>query len=90
MQKLNDRIKILRKSIDITQEQLAEIVGVSPQAVSRWECGTTSPDITLLPRLAEIFKITVDELLGVNENQRVKEIGNIVSEAEKLINKNIK
>lgn len=89
MQKLNDKIKILRKSIDITQEQLAEIVGVSPQAVSRWECGTTSPDITLLPRLAEIFKITVDELLGVNENQRAKEIGNIVSEAEKLINKNI-
>ncbi|MBE6776711.1 MAG: helix-turn-helix transcriptional regulator [Ruminococcaceae bacterium] len=86
---INRQIKNLRKSKDITQEQLAEIVGVSPQAVSRWECGTTYPDILLLPRLAEVFNTTVDELLGVNEKQKAEEITNIINEAEKLINKNI-
>ena len=89
MQNLNNRIKALRKAKDITQEQLAEMIGISPQAVSRWECGTTFPDIMLLPRLAEVFNITTDELLGVNEKEKRQEIDFIISEAEKLIDKNI-
>ena len=52
MLQFKDRIKKLRKEKDMTQEQLAEYMGVSPQAVSRWETGTTCPDIFALPALA--------------------------------------
>lgn len=88
MRNLSTRIKNSRKSKDITQEQLAEILGVSTQAVSRWECGITCPDIMLLPRLAEIFGITVDELLGVNEKEKMQEINSIIEEAEANIDNN--
>ena len=44
MVNFHERLKALRKQNDLTQEQLAEYMGVSPQAVSRWECGITCPD----------------------------------------------
>ena len=66
-QSIGNRIKQLRKSRGMTQDQLAERVGVSPQAVSKWENDISSPDISLLPRLAEIFQVTVDSLLGMPE-----------------------
>ncbi len=46
----------------MTQEQLAEELGISPQSVSRWECGNTMPDVMLLPKLARIYGVTVDDL----------------------------
>ena len=61
---LGDRIKHHRKRLGLTQEQLAERMGVSPQAVSKWENNLSCPDIAALPQLAEVFGITVDELLG--------------------------
>ncbi len=61
---LGKRIMQHRKRLGMTQEQLAERVGVSAQAVSKWENDLSCPDITLLPQLAEIFGISVDELLG--------------------------
>ncbi|MBQ3491453.1 MAG: helix-turn-helix transcriptional regulator, partial [Oscillospiraceae bacterium] len=61
---IGTNIKRLRSAKNITQEQLAGYLGVSSQAVSRWECGTACPDISLLPQLADFFEITVDELLG--------------------------
>lgn len=62
---LGRRIAALRKEKGLTQEQLAEKVGVSAQAVSKWENDISCPDITLLPLLAELFGVSVDELLGV-------------------------
>ena len=64
---IGENIKYLRKEKDITQEQLAEMLGVSYQSVSRWENNACYPDMELLPTLAGIFGTTVDKLLGVNE-----------------------
>ena len=83
------RIKSLRKSRNITQEQLAGYLDVSPQAVSRWETGASCPDISLLPQIAELFGITTDELLGVNETEKRREINAVVTETSALIEKNI-
>ena len=62
---LNERIAFYRRKCGLTQEELAEKCSVTPQAVSKWENGLTSPDISLLPRLGEVFGVTTDELLGV-------------------------
>ena len=62
---LNERISYYRRKCGLTQEELAEKCSVSPQAVSKWENGLTAPDISLLPRLGEVFGCTTDELLGV-------------------------
>jgi transcriptional regulator with XRE-family HTH domain len=79
----NEKIKQHRKAKDLTQEQLADIFHVSPQAISRWETGATCPDIELLPFIASFFKITVDELLGVDQirdKERIKAITMEVSD----------
>jgi len=55
----------LRRTKGITQSELAEYLGVSFQAVSKWENGTTMPDITLLPMLSDYFQVSVDEILGL-------------------------
>jgi len=83
------RIKNLRKSRGITQEQLAGFLDISPQAVSRWETGASCPDIALLPQIAEFFGITTDELLGVNDAEKRREIRAIVAETSVQIDKNI-
>lgn len=61
---LGKNIIRLRHNIGMTQEELAEHMGVSKSAVSKWETSTTYPDILLLPQLATLFNATVDELLG--------------------------
>ena len=61
---LGQRIKFHRTRLHMTQEQLAQKIGVSPQAVSKWEHDQSCPDILVLPDLAELFGLTVDELLG--------------------------
>ena len=63
-QTLGKRIASNRKRMKLTQDQLAEQLGVTAQAVSKWENDQSCPDITMLPRLAEIFGISTDELLG--------------------------
>jgi len=61
---IGERIAVLRKSKGFTQEELASAIGVSAQSVSKWETGTTMPDILLLPVLADLFDVTVDALFG--------------------------
>ncbi len=56
-----------RKAMGITQEELAANLGVSAQAVSKWENNLSCPDISLLPEIAKLFNISVDELLGVQQ-----------------------
>ena len=63
------RIITLRKELSMTQEQLAQQLGITAQAVIKWETGQSYPDITLLPKLAEVFHVRVDELLGVAPQQ---------------------
>ena len=63
-QTLGKRIMENRKKLGLTQDQLAEKLGVTAQAVSKWENDQSCPDITMLPKLAEIFGTTTDTLLG--------------------------
>lgn len=63
---IGENLKSLRKNADLTQDEIAEMLGVSPQSVSKWERGDTYPDITLLPSIANIFKISVDALIGMD------------------------
>lgn len=62
-----------RKKLELTQEQLAEQLGISYQAVSKWENGIACPDIMMLPKLAKIFDITIDALFGI-EDEVVSEL----------------
>lgn len=55
-------LKRFRLARNMTQERAAEALGVSTQTVSRWECGTTLPDVTILPKIAELYCITIDDL----------------------------
>ncbi len=64
MNMLGKTIKCLRQSKGVTQEQLAEYLHISCQAVSKWENAAALPDITLLPLLAEYFDVSIDELFG--------------------------
>jgi transcriptional regulator with XRE-family HTH domain len=61
---IGKRIASLRKGKGLTQDELSEMMGISPQAISKWENDQSYPDITSLPQLAEILGITVDELLS--------------------------
>lgn len=62
--KLYENIKSLRKEKGLTQEKLAEILGVSVGAVSKWENGNNTPDILMLASLADVFDVSIDALLG--------------------------
>lgn len=66
---LGNRIATLRKDKNMTQEQLAVMLNVSNQAVSKWEASQCCPDVTLLPQLADIFGVTIDSLFGREEPQ---------------------
>lgn len=71
MNTMGSRIAVRRKKMGMTQEELAVKMGVSAQAVSKWENDASCPDISLLPRLCRILGITSDELL-TGDNSSVK------------------
>ena len=71
---IGENIRIFRKTKDMTQEQLSEMLGVSCQSVSRWESGACYPDMELLPLMSEIFEVTVDRLLGVDKIAEKKNV----------------
>ena len=62
--KINEQIAFLRKQKGLTQEELAKALGVTNQSVSKWESAQCCPDIQLLPEIAKLFEVSVDELLG--------------------------
>jgi len=68
--KIGEKIKAKRRERGLTQEELANILGVTKAAVSKWENEDSYPDITLLPQIAQIFHITMDELFDYTIDQK--------------------
>ncbi|MBO6053077.1 MAG: helix-turn-helix transcriptional regulator [Clostridia bacterium] len=78
---LGRKIRELRRRDNRTQEALAEAVGVTPQAISRWESGGGYPDMESIPAIANYFGITIDELFGY-ENDRERKIDALLARSE--------
>ena len=76
--KLGATIKKLRTERGITQEELANKIGVSFQAVSKWETNTTTPDIAIIPRLALFFGVSIDSLFAINNDDYMERISNMI------------
>lgn len=85
LMKMNEIIRKRRKELNLTQEQIADYLGISTPAVNKWEKGNTYPDITLLPGLARLLKIDMNTLMSFNEDLTDIEIKQIVLEIEKII-----
>ena len=81
---IGTNIKRLRLIKGLTQEQLADLLSLSSAAVSKWEAKNTYPDITMLFPLAEIFGVTVDELLGYDEAKAKADVDKILAEYQRL------
>ena len=84
---LGSVIKRLRTEQGVTQDALAEYLGISYQAVSKWETGTTLPDITLLPKLAAFFGVRIDELFSVNHEDELERI-DVMLQKENMTDQN--
>ena len=78
--KLGEKIKTLRKQKNISQEVLAQYLGVTFQAVSKWENGTTMPDVATIPAIASFFGVSTDELFDFNLYETQKQVEAIVDE----------
>ncbi len=72
MNSIGQKIKTCRRALDLTQEQLAELLGVTYQAVSKWECGSASPDLAMIAPLTRLFGISADELLGLTKEENAE------------------
>jgi len=81
---IGNKIKELRKQRGITQEQLANSIGISFQAVSKWENGIALPDITLVPIIASYFGVSMDELFEFNLKEIEAAVDTVVNEAYKF------
>ncbi len=83
--KIGSFLKELRKEKGITQEQFAEVLGVSGRTVSRWETGSNMPDISLLISIAEYFDVSIPEIINgerksENMNEEIKEVAVTMSD----------
>ena len=83
---IGDNIARLRKGAGLTQAELAEKLGVSDKAVSKWENGQGYPDITIFPRLSEIFCVSIDRLM-LGEEKGITIAGNIIIDVVKNISR---
>ncbi len=81
---LGKKIRQLRFKAGLTQEQLAEKLGIGPQSVSKWENAVAMPDITTLPLLAEVFGVSIDDLFDLTAEQRLNRIENRMDAEEEL------
>ena len=77
MENIGKQIRFFRKKKGMTQEQLAELLNISAQAVSKWETGLALPDISLVTTLAAIFNVSTDELFGFDRREMEQEIESI-------------
>ena len=81
---IGTNIRNLRSAKQITQKQLASFLGITEQAVSRWENGSGYPDITMLPSIASFFGVSSDTLLGINADERSTRLTEIRREIKRL------
>ena len=81
---IGTNIKKLRRERDITQEQLAELLHLTPSAISQWETDRVLPDISCLPRLANIFRVSADVILGIDVEAKDARIEEIYREVREL------
>ena len=84
---IGDTIQKLRKIKGLTQEQVANALGITAAAVSKWETDSTYPDISLLSPLARILGTSVDNLLNFKEKLSEEEIDTLLTEADKEFEK---
>lgn len=80
---LGKKIRELRKARGITQEELAGALGISYQAISKWECGIALPDVTMTPAIARYFGVTMDVLFDFDLRELAESVGKICHEAWK-------
>lgn len=85
---LGKKIKTLRIERNMTQELLAESLNVSPQAISKWENGVSSPDIGLLPAISVVFGVTIDDLFSLTDDENLKRIDNMLH-TEQYLSENV-
>lgn len=85
--KIGEKIRLLRKKNDVTQDKLAEHLGVTPQAVSRWESGVCYPDMNCLPAIADYFSVTMDELLCYSGAQKAAKVREYLERVEALLDR---
>ena len=81
---IGSNIKKLRRERDITQEQLADFLHLTPSAISQWETDRVLPDIQYIPKLAHLFSVSADEILGINVQKNDEEIDRIYKEVREL------
>ena len=82
---IGETIKKLRKEREITQEEFAEVLGVSCQSVSRWENNSCYPDIELIPTIAAFFDISTDKLMGIDDVAEKKAIDQYLKDFQAAI-----
>ena len=85
--KIGEKIRLLRKKNDVTQDKLAYHLGVTPQAVSRWESGVCYPDMNYLPVIADYFSVTMDELLCYSGTQKAAKVEEYLERVEALLDR---
>lgn len=83
---LSESIKLLRKQKNLTQEDIASALGMTYQAVSRWETGASYPDVELLPALASVLDVSLDALFRIDEKSEERKIEQYLTECDKVIN----
>lgn len=81
---LAETIRKLRKAENLTQEEVAAALGVTLQAVSRWETGASLPDVELLPSIAAFFGVTLDALFGVDPESEEAKLGKFYDEVDEI------
>lgn len=81
---IGNKIRQLRTERGMTQERLGDLLGVSSQAVSKWESGLTAPDIQLLPELSVAFGVSIDELFSLTDEHRMDRIEHMLDDARFL------
>lgn len=87
LQQIGSRLSVCRQNKNMTQEELANKLGVTPQALSKWERGISLPDTAMLPDIARMLEISTDYLLGISQENNTQ---NINSEIQNIIGENLR